>query len=194
MNQQKLESLNRLYFTCKDVASVFDISYGSARVSCSRYVKNGYFVRLKRNFYVLAEKWKTLTEKDFYFVANMFQVPSYISLSSALSYYDVTTQIQQNFIESVAIKRTIKKEIGKQIFNYTKISPKLYFGFMKINNFFISTKEKALLDAVYLSSLNRYNLDISAIDLNKLDKRIIKKWLKKYPAKTISYMEKIWKI
>ena len=193
MNYQKLEKINKLYFTCQDVANTFGINPRSANVFCNRYVKNGYFVRLKRNFYTLNEKWKTLTEKDLYFLANLLQVPSYISLSTALSYYQITTQLQQNFIESIAINRTTKIEIGKQVFSYTKINRRLYFSFVKLDNFFIATKEKAFLDAVYLASFNKYELDFSAIDFAKLDKKIIKKLVKKYPLRTVTYLEKIWK-
>jgi predicted transcriptional regulator of viral defense system len=193
MNYQKLEKLNKLYFTCQDVANNFGINPRSANVLCNRYVKNGSFVRLKRNFYILNEKWKTLTEKDLYFLANILQVPSYISLSTALSYYQITTQLQQNFVESIAINRTLKLDIDSQVFSYTKIKRKLYFGFVKLDNFFIATKEKAFLDAIYLVSFNKYELDFSAIDFAKLDKKIIKKLVKKYPLRTAVYLEKLWK-
>jgi len=189
MNYQKLEKINKLYFTCQDIANIFGINLPSANVLCNRYVKNGSFVRLKRNFYLLNQKWKNLTEKDLYFLANMLQVPSYISLSSALSYYQITTQFQQNFIESIALNRTAKIEVGNQVFSYTKINPKLYFGFVKLDNFFIATKEKAFLDTIYLVSFNKCALDFSAIDFAKLDKKIIKKLVKKYPLRTVNYLE-----
>ncbi len=193
MNYQKIDKLNKLYFTCQDVTNTFSITPRSANVLCNRYVKNGSFVRLKRNFYTLNDKWKTLNENDLFFLANMLQVPSYISLSTALSYYQITTQLQQNIIESIAVNRTTKIEIGKQVFSYTKINRQLYFSFVKLDNFFIATKEKAFLDAIYLVSFNKYELDFAAIDFAKLDKKIIKKLVKKYPLRTANYLETLEK-
>ena len=42
-------------------------------------------------------------------IANLGQVPSYISLTTALDYHGLTTQLQRDYFESIALKRT--KEI-----------------------------------------------------------------------------------
>ncbi|MBU0698178.1 MAG: hypothetical protein KKE59_01940, partial [Proteobacteria bacterium] len=34
-------------------------------------------------------------------------------------------------------------------------------------DFFIATSEKAFIDAIYLTSLGRYNLDLASIDIGK---------------------------
>jgi hypothetical protein len=101
-----------------------------------------------------------------------------------------STQIQQSFIESIALKRTKEIEINGNIFTFTKINQDFYDGFSKQNNFFIATPEKALLDACYLMSLGRYNFDVSAIDLDKVDQDLLVKAAKKFPEKTQNHMEK----
>lgn len=166
-----LEELNdKLYFTAGDVAAALKVSPASAWTSCNRYVKSGYFIRIKRNLYITRNKWKNLNRKDSYLLANVIQVPSYISLTTALNYYNVTTQMQQGFIESIAGKRTKRYEVDGAVFKYMLINKKLYFGFEKKDDVFIASKEKAFIDAVYLSSFGKYNPDFTAVDYGKLDK------------------------
>jgi len=74
------------------------------------------------------------------------------------------------------------------------INKRFYSGFEKKDNIFMASKEKALLDSVYLSSFGKYRPDFSAIDYNKMDKKEIKKLVKRYPNKTQNYLDKIWKI
>lgn len=88
------------------------------------------------------------------------QGPSYDSLTTALSYYGTTTQMPQNFIECIAIKRSKEVQIEDTLFKYRKIDPRLYFGFVKLRGFFVAEPEKALLDSLYLISRGRYSLDI----------------------------------
>ena len=125
MKYNDLKKISKLYFTYKDVAKVLSISSDSARVLCTRYVKKNYFIRLKRNFYILKEKWDNITLNQRLELANVLQVPSYISLMTALLFYEITTQIQQNFIESISLYRTSTKEVNGFIFNYSKIKKDL---------------------------------------------------------------------
>ncbi len=106
-------------------------------------------------------------------MANLLQVPSYISLTTALEYYGITTQIQRNYIECISIKRSLSKEINEVTFRYSKLSSKLYFAFIKKDGFYIAQPEKALLDSIYLTSLRRYSLDISALSLNQINRKVL---------------------
>lgn len=183
MNYQSLRRLTSLYFSYHEVAAELGIEPASARVLCSRYVSNGLLVRAKRNIYVLRERWDHMNENEIMQIANIIQVPSYISLTAALSYYGYTTQVQQGFIESVCVQRSIDKRILNMEFNYTKISRKYYSHFDKMNNVFIATPEKALVDAIYLHSFGKYSLDFSALDISKFDPTGLKKLLDRYPER-----------
>lgn len=183
MNYNKLKKIKQLYFTYQDIAKILSISEDSARVLCARYVKQKYLIRLKRNFYLLKEKWDNITMDQRFELSNLLQVPSYISLMTALSFYEYTTQVQQKFIESVSLYRTFTKEVEGVIFNYCKIKDKYYFNFIKKDNIFIASPEKALIDSLYLQYLGKYNLDLSSIDLEKINKRNYKNILEKYPSK-----------
>ena len=48
---------DRLFFTVEDVADLQGIAITSAHVLCSRYVRRGIFIRVKKNFYVLERNW-----------------------------------------------------------------------------------------------------------------------------------------
>jgi len=185
---------SRFYFTSQDVANLLGIKPSSATVLCSRYVKKGLFIRLKKDFYVMKERWQRNSTSEFFQIANVLQVPSYISLMTALSFYELTTQVQRKFFESVCIKRTAKYEVDGFLFNFYKLKRELYFDFIKQGDFFIATKEKALLDAIYLYSFGKYSFDVSSIDMAKIDLKKIKKLLIKYPERTKGAFERICKI
>jgi predicted transcriptional regulator of viral defense system len=195
MRYIKLRKLNsRLYFTYEDVADVLGIGSNSAKVLCTRYSKIGLIIRLKKNLYTLKERWEKNSQEDFFKISNILQVPSYISLMTALSYYEITTQVQRGVIESVCVKRTLKKTIENTEFNFYKINRNLYFDFLKKDDFFIASKEKAFVDAVYLYSFGKYSFDFDSIDISKLDMKKIKKIIKVFPERTKQTLKKICKI
>ena len=184
MKLSELQNIKKLYFGYEELARAFGISMASARVTASRYARKGLIVRIRRNLYVLREVWNTATKEDKFVMANLGQIPSYLSLMTALDYYGITTQMQRDYFESVAIQRTKSFQVRETFFRYSKISKELYFGFSKKNTFFIASPEKALLDAFYLVSFNRYAMDISSVDPAKLNKTEIRKLSRQYPKRT----------
>ena len=184
-----MRQIDSLFFTYNQVAEQLGIQSDSARVLCSRYYSKGLLIRIKRNIYVLKERWERLTDEELYGLANIIQVPSYISLTTALSYFNYTTQIQQDYVESVSVMRTQEKTIEGISFTFSKISEKYYQGFRRHNGIFIASPEKALVDALYLSSLGRYSLDYSALEISKFDRHTLNTFFHDYPAK----VKKLWK-
>ena len=184
MKALALRKIEKLYFGYEDIARILNISPESAKVAASRYVKAGILIRIKRNLYMLFEKWAAMSIEQKFTIANLIQVPSYISFMTALSYYEITTQLQQDYIESVALMRSRAVAIEKTFFEYTKIKPELYFGFKRIRGFFIARPEKAFVDALYLHSLGRRSIDISSLDLDKFDWPMILEISKSFPKRT----------
>lgn len=182
------------YFTVEDVAQSFGLKPASARVFCSRYVRQGLLVRLKNNFYTTTWKWENLSRPDLFKIANVLQVPSYISLMTALAYYEVTTQVQNNYFESVCLKRSVTYNVKETVFNYIKLQSRFYGDFVKLDSIFVATREKAFLDAVYLYSFGKYKFDFDSLDLKKLDLKKLSSRLKKYPRKTKDIVKKLCKI
>jgi len=182
---------DKVFFTVEELAGLLGIKRQSAWVLCSRYVRNGKFIRLKKNFYVLEDNWRAMSNEKFFELASFLQVPSYISFLTALSYYEITTQVTRNYFESVALKRSAEFEAGPTRFEYYKIKKNYYFGFGKKGNFFIASREKAFADAVYLYSFGKYKLDFSAINKAKFDMIELKRIMRRFPAKTCRIMEKL---
>jgi predicted transcriptional regulator of viral defense system len=189
MKYREISTINRDYFGYEVLSRVLDITTASARVTANRYVKQGLLLRAKRNLYIFRDRLQYFESSQKFTLANLILVPSYISLMTALDYYEITTQMQRDFIESVALKRTREVVLDKITFNYTLIDSRLYFGFRKDKEYFIATPEKALLDAVYLKSFGRYAFDWSVLDRNKLDLKVIKKAIKKFPPRTQNLLE-----
>lgn len=190
MKLQELSRIEKLYFGYEEIARVFGISLASAKVTASRYVRQGLLLRMKKNVYVRREVWNAAGVEEKFLLANLGQVPSYISLMSALEYYEVTTQVLRDSFESVAIKRTKEVNVNGSVFRYAKVASSLYFGFKKEKGFFIASPEKALLDAFYLMSYGRYALDISALDATKIDGDEVKRLCTEFPLKTRSMLKK----
>ncbi len=140
--------------------------------------------------YVVTEAWNVANREDKFPLANMGQVPSYISFMTALDYYEITTQMQRDFFESVAVKRSKEINMDGNVFRYVKIAVDLYGEFKKEKTFFIATPEKALLDAFYLMSYGRYSLDLSSLDAAKFDRREIERLSRKFPLKTKNMLKR----
>ena len=185
MPYQDLLEIGEPFFSKEEVARTLRISRNSAGVLCTRYVKKGLLTRLKRDVYARTETLRNLQEMDLFRIANFFQVPSYISLTTALSYHGMTTQVQRNVFESICIKRSKTFHRGGFVFRYIKIDPKLYAGFEREKGVFMASPAKAVMDCFYLASMGRYPLDVSSLDLSRLDSRAINQVMKIYPSRTV---------
>ena len=192
MDYKRLLEIEKLYFSHEDVAGLLAIKRESAAVLCARYVKKGLLTRLKRDLYVRTETFAHLGITDLYRIANLLQVPSYISLMTALSHYGVTSQVQRGFVESVSMKRTKAFEGGGIAFRYLKVSRALYGGFVKDQGAFIASREKAMIDSIYLASMGRYPLDVASLDLSKLDRKKLVRLAANHPPKTRKFLERMY--
>ncbi|ABW66636.1 type IV toxin-antitoxin system AbiEi family antitoxin domain-containing protein [Desulfosudis oleivorans] len=188
MRLNQLRQIRKRYFGYEELARLLGIAPASARVAANRFVSQGLLVRIKRNMYMLREVWQAAGREETFAIANLVQVPSYISLTTALDYYDITTQMQRDYYESVATVRTKQVDVDGTVFRYTRIAPRLYSGFRREKGFFIATPEKALVDAFYLMSLGRYALDVSALDDTRLDLKGLKAASRDFPEKTRKLM------
>lgn len=180
----ELRKIKKFSFGYEDISRALGISPASAKVTASRYTNQGILLRAKKNLYVFREVWNAAGREDKFRLANLGQVPSYISLMTALDYYEITTQVQRDFFESVAVKRSKEVNINGSVFRYVKLAAHLYNEFKKENDFFIATPEKALIDAFYLMSYGRYSLDLSSLNAAKFDRKEIERLGRKFPLKT----------
>lgn len=193
MNTYKLNNNKKLILSIEDIAEILSISKESAKVTANRYVKQKLLIRIKKNLYITPVKFDNLKENEFFQLANYMQVPSYISFASALSYYNIYTQQLRGVIESAALKRSKTFYVDKIEFRFILVKTIFYKGFVTENNFFIATPEKALADAVYLSSLGKYNLDFNAIDFGKISKSEVNEYIKLTNSRTKTFWDNLCK-
>jgi len=192
MSYERLLTIDKPFFTQYDVAHATGAKLASAEVLCSRYVKKGLLMRLKRGFYAKTETLSNLDQIDLFRIANILQVPSYISLSTALFYHGISNQAQEGFFESISVKRTKTFQIGGLSFHYIKIRPDLYSHFIKRDGVFIALPEKAILDTFYLASLGRYSLDGSCLDFTAANSKTLAEISGLYPPKARKYFEEMY--
>ncbi len=185
-----LTGIEKLYFSPVDIAETLGISSNSALVTCCRYVKNGFLIRLKRNSYILRQKWDYITNEELFEIANMLHAPSYVSLSTSLSRDSTANKNRGGFIESISLKRTKSIKIEGVVFNYLKIKQDYYSSSQENESCRIASPEKSLLDILYLKYHGKYNIDISSVDLTKLNKKLLAELAVLYPEKIRKYFEK----
>lgn len=149
-------------FTVHDVAKTMQKSpaYASLMLSRSRKVK-----RVSKGIYCL-------DGASMYEIASNMVYPSYVSLSSALQYYEL---IDQNILRYSVIttKRHKELEFGNASIAFITLPKGKVFGYVSKNNAYVATIEKMFADCLYLhipdfeqitssfsSALEDYKIDI----------------------------------
>jgi predicted transcriptional regulator of viral defense system len=134
----------------------------------TEWTNKGYIIKLKRGLYTLNDDDRKFRLSDFY-LANHLYKPSYISLESALSYYDLIPERVYE-ITSITSKKTqgFTNDFGR--FTYAHIKQEVFSDYINLqdsykNNFYIASKEKALLDFLYFRITK----------MRKIDKNIFEK-------------------
>jgi len=146
----------------------------------------GYLHRLKRGIYLLDDRYRK-TPVDPFFVANQLTCPSYVSLESALSFYDLIPE-QTFAVTSVTPRGTRRFTNIMGTFIYRSIKPNLFFGYepmmLKGQEFLIASREKAVLDYLYLIPVqDEPNSDwVDATRLQNLDSLNSKKLKRTAPV------------
>jgi predicted transcriptional regulator of viral defense system len=113
----------------------------------------GYIKPLAGGYYILADR--AIDEMYLFMVANKIYEPSYVSLESALAYYEVIPETVLG-VTSVSSRKTKQYESTWGVFSYRSVKPQYMIGYQVIENspwnkFKIACLEKALLDYLYLN-------------------------------------------
>ncbi len=132
-----------------------DYSEASAHNRIQSLYKSGWFLRIKRGLYLIIENLTSRSTNDMslLLITQALNKNSYISLHSALNYYQMFDQYATSVV-AVNYKISKKYKFENNEINFVKILKKYYFGFeqARINGKLlqIATKEKALIDYLYL--------------------------------------------
>jgi predicted transcriptional regulator of viral defense system len=144
----------------------------------SRALKKGLIHRLNRGNYInsFLNGFPHIEE-----VACFIRPPAYITCEWALNYHGIS--LQSPFVLTVA---TLNSSVGKHrsieyqgiTIEFSKIAPALFFGFNRIDNFYMATSEKAILDTLYY----RKNLPVKdELELEDVNTKTLLEMADKFP-------------
>ncbi len=134
--------------------------------------KKGYIIKIRRGYYCFSDQPQG--EAFLYYLSNYLYKPSYISLESAFSYYNLIPEGVFT-IKSVCTLKTASFNSPLGNFEYKNIKPSLFFGYrlVNINNHTIrmAEPEKMILDYCYLVKPD----DVAEFSSLRIDKTAIQK-------------------
>ncbi len=155
----------QLIFTSNDIRK-FDSGFCLQRLN--EWRKKGYITKIVKGYYIFSDT--PLNEEVLFMVANKIYSPSYISLESALRYYNFIPEGVFRLI-SVSTRKTKSADTELGFFDYRKIKPPFFFGYQVVERgarkFKIATPEKALIDYFYFNSHLKSQSDIKSLRINK---------------------------
>jgi len=140
-------------FTLKDLALLWhESSTIATRVRLNYYVKNGDLYRIRKGFYAKDKNYNQLE------LAARILTPAYISFETVL----VTEGVIFQYYEPIFIASYTSRKIfidGKE-YCYRKLKDEVLHnstGILQYNEFSIATKERAMIDTLYIN--NSYYFD-----------------------------------
>jgi predicted transcriptional regulator of viral defense system len=134
-------------FSTRDIAKEWP---GFNFVNLVNWQEKGYLIKLRNTWYAFPDALQS--EADLYFAANRLRKPSYISLETALRYYN---WIPESVFSITSITTAKPAEWSTPVghFSYRSIKPGLFFGYQPVKSgnsgFNIAEPEKTLLDFLY---------------------------------------------
>jgi len=133
------------------------------------WTTNGYLKPIAGGYYVLAEK--TIDEAYLFMAANLLYEPSYISLESALAYYQVIPETVLG-VTSISSRRTKQFASDWGVFQYRSVKSNLLFGYEVFNvnqqkKYKMAKLEKAILDYLYLNTRINQIIEFEVLRWNK---------------------------
>lgn len=138
-----------------------------------RWVDEGKVRKLRNGLY-RNESRPMQGDWDKYLVANALYPPSYVSLISALRFYNFIPETVYS-VSSVSTRKTKVFRLGRLGYIFKSIKPSLFFGYTverwRGDTFCMATPEKAILDLAYYEPqfydhdwLREMRFDFDAID------------------------------
>lgn len=133
--------------------------------------KKDLLTRLERDRYAIVDN---VPGHEFE-IATGAATPSYVSFWSASSFYGFTEQ-QVSAIQLVSTRQHKPMELMGRKIEITRFKPERFFGYERLENFSIATKEKAIVDSLsdFKKSGGLYEyVDCLKNSWNELDKMVL---------------------
>ncbi|MFC2081116.1 hypothetical protein ACFLR8_02785 [Bacteroidota bacterium] len=141
-----------------------------------RWQKKGYILRLRNRWYVFNDSESH--ENIEWLAANLIYTPSYVSLHTVLSWYNLIPEMIGS-TTSVTTRKTNKFSTPLGNFDYHRIKPELFgFGYSledmsaygsennKSRKIMVASPQKAILDFFYINSFYSSEKDMVDLRLN----------------------------
>ena len=186
MNELKkqINKIKKSYFSFADLRKGVKTDDNSLRVAVSRMAKAGGIKKLIKGYYCL-----DLSGVDWEKLALEIYSPSYLSFEWALGYYNILSQKAYGLTLATA-KRSRRFDTAEKNIIFRHIQPKLYWGYIMKDGYLIAEPEKAFLDLAYLS-LNGYaKFNREEMNLDRLNRKKIRSYLKKINSKKLNLLLK----
>jgi predicted transcriptional regulator of viral defense system len=137
-------------FTINDLRKIDPNFY---RQQLTYWQKEGYIKPFAGGIYILADQ--QMDEPTCFMLANRLYEPSYLSLETALAYYQVIPEAVLS-ITSVSSRKTKQYQSEWGSLTYRSVKPVLMFGYEVIEvsstrKYLLARPEKAVLDYLYLN-------------------------------------------
>ena len=137
--------------------------------SLVRWQKKEYLIKIRNTYYAWSNQ--ELSQSDLWRISNLIYHPSYISLESVLSYFQIIPEFV-NSITAVSTQKTDRFKTPLGFMNYKHIKPNLFFGYTlwshKNGAICVASLEKAILDFLYLNSSIKSVQDFESYRWNKM--------------------------
>lgn len=163
-----------------------------------RWQEKGYILKIRNRWYVFNDVESS--ENIEWLAANLIYAPSYISLHTALSWYNLIPEMIAT-TTSVTTRKTNRFSTPLGSFDYHSIKPELFvFGYVFEDmdstgngagrQILVATPQKSLLDFFYINSFYNTERDIQDLRLNEteLEKIIVPEfyqYLERYQSKAL---------
>jgi len=153
---------------CFSIHQVYAWQPGFDRNNFLRWTRKGYLVPLRRGFYAFPE-YRSKPDIAAYFAGRMYN-PSYISLHSALSFYGLIPESVVQITSVTSLKTAaFRNAFGE--YSYQSVREDLLFGHVQHpladgRMTAYATREKALLDLLYLYPFYNTELELANLRLD----------------------------
>jgi len=165
-----------------------------------RWQSKGYILRLRNRWYVFNDA--DSHENIEWLAANLIYAPSYISLHTALSWYNLIPEMIVS-TTSVSTRKTNKFSTPLGNFYYHRIRPELFgFGYVLENmdataketrnsrKIMVATPQKAILDFFYINNFYSSEKDMEDLRLNytelvKIVNKEFYQYLERYESRAL---------
>lgn len=144
----------------------------TVRVQLSRWVARGRLLRIHKGWYTLREPFRRV-RLDLNVVASTINRASYVSLQSALAHHGVIPEyVAETTCVTTGRPRVIDSAVGRIVYRHVK--RQAFFGYSQepsgMQEAFIATAEKALLDLFYLTPGSDDPAYVSELRLQRADR------------------------